>query len=126
MGKLLQEAFKKREGHQDHETFIDVVEAFFQEYEQDDTVLVPVAIKNEATCPGLLPMGNGKYALIVVTDWSYLYAFKEKSNMGMTPKNLVRIMKESENVEGIIINPTSPSHCFLPKNDIIGVLSQME
>ena len=35
MGQILKEAFEKRMGRQDHESFMLVVEAFFEELEKD-------------------------------------------------------------------------------------------
>lgn len=125
MGEVLAKAFRKREGRQDHKSFIEVVNAFFQELRDDTPVIVPVNLNEKGWRPQLMPMPDGKYALIVVTDEAHLSNFKEKSNVGMSPKNLVQIMKEYGNVGGIIINPFSMSNCFLPKYDVLGFLNQM-
>lgn len=125
MGKLLKAAFEKRFGRQDHESFADVVEAFFQEYADDSNIVQPIMLKGNGLQPVFAKLKNGKDALVIVTDVEYMRYFTEQSYVMTNPKTLVKIMKDNEYIDGIIINPFSTSNCFLPRSDILGALDQL-
>ena len=123
MGQILKEAFEKRMGRQDHESFMLVVEAFFEELEKDALIDVPISITAEGVQPIFAQLKDGKQAIVIVTDRTYMNYYRESSQFGMTPKALVKMMKDNDCIGGILINPHfRDCHCFLPREDTLSVL----
>lgn len=121
----LKKAFEKRFGKVDHDSFIEVVEAFFTEYERDSTLIVPVHIVDGEYQPVIYSKSILR-ALVIVSDAEYMRYFEDQSYMGVKAKGVVDILRTNEFLHGIIINPFSPYHCFLPREDTFAYLAQME
>ena len=122
---FLQEAFEKRRGKQDEESFLGVGEAFFKEVQRDATLVCPASVSADGDW-GLLILNaaNGLKSIVVVSDVSYLDQFERNSNFGIQAKGIIQFLESREDITGIVINPYDPSACYLPRESIFGMLKQ--
>lgn len=125
MGAEFKKAFEHRVGKVNHETFIEVVEAFLGEVETNDKYIVPI----DASDPNnpqirFIEMGGEEVAVPVVSDTKYLNGFPDTTYTLMEARELLRFFDRNKFIAGIIINPFSPFHCFLPRYDTLECLKQ--
>lgn len=126
MENHIKSAFEKRIGKIDHDSFITVVQAFFQDYKENNLWTVPmqyVMINGETELkPYLLELSKGLFALVLITDSSYMNYFKNKNYMEIYAKSIMQLLKDTPGIGGIIINPFLEYHCYLPRTAIFSYM----
>lgn len=122
----LKGAFENRFGKTDRESFLIVVQAFFNELNKDSLVTIPMSLNTNLESPEYQPrfvqLPDGRVGISIITDDEYMNQFDDSTNMKVTMSHLVQMMCQNEICGGIVINPFSKSHCYLPKESILQIL----
>lgn len=126
VGLMFREAFEKRIGHADNASFVEVAEAFLTEVEEGDEYIVPLNLSrgDDNSELMLIEVGPNEVAACVVSDLEYIKDFEGQAYTIMKARDFMIFVKKNEFLKGIIINPFSRYHCFLPRKEIFLCLEQ--
>lgn len=119
MGLMLKEAFENRVGNVNHESFIEVVEAFLTEVEENDEYIVPLNISHGEDNAEymLIEVGPNKVAACVISDVEYIKDFEGQAYTLANARDFMKFVKRNRFLTGIVINPFSKDLCFLPREE---------
>lgn len=125
MGMKLKKAFEKHVGRVDDESYVEVAKAFLDEVEANDEYIVAV----DSSDPNnkvilLMELGDGQVGLPVLSDTSYVKDFPGGEYARIDACDLMQFFEANEFITGIIINPYSEFHCYLPRHETFEYLRQ--
>lgn len=127
----LNDAFNRRIGKKDHDSFIEVVNAFFEEAQQNEAFIIPFHFVQDSKGdmqfqPVFILSSKGEAMLTMVTDAEYMRYFNNGSHLEIEAIKILQLLRDDATIAGIIINPFSEYHCYLPREDTITIARELE
>ena len=111
----LDEALRAYSANRNAETFYAVWQLLFEGIESNNTLSCPVEMKDETLCPLFLQGKEGEEYLVAFT-WTDKERYSAVANAKL--RGIVRLIFETDECEGIILNP-GQDHAFLVPKQFI-------